>query len=354
MDIAKFIITEDISIYEAASVINANTRAIVFVCDGEGHLLASLTDGDIRRYVIANGDFSSPVSNIANYDVRKLPIERQDEAPAMALELRLKAIPIVDKAGRIVSVKFDDSAEARREVKLDIPVVIMAGGKGTRLAPYTNILPKPLMPVGEKTITEHIMYRFSAFGCDEFHIIVNYKRELIKAYFQDVQNGRLIRFYDEDEYLGTGGGLKLLERELSATFFMTNCDILIEDDYAAMLSQHRQSGDILTMACSMKNFQIPYGTVELNGGGRVKRLTEKPEYPLLVNTGFYIIEPGFFRFVEAGKHALMTDLIESAIKSGETVGVYPVSENGWMDMGVTENMDKMIIQLGQRARLLDG
>ncbi len=346
MDIAKFIITGDMPIYEAASAINANERAIVFICDG-GRVLASLSDGDIRRHVMANGDFSAPVKAIANYSVRCLPIERQAEAAAMAHDQKLKAIPIVDKNGLIVAIKFDDSAEARREVRLDAPVVIMAGGRGTRLAPYTGVLPKPLMPVGEKTITEHILDRFCAYGCEEFHIIVNYKRELIKAYFQDFQSARII-FHDEAEYLGTGGGLRLLEGALCSTFFMTNCDILIDDDYAAMLSQHKASGDILTMTCSMKSYQIPYGTVELNGGGRVKGLTEKPEFPLLVNTGLYIIEPAFLELIGDGP-AAMTDLIETAIARGETVGVYPISENGWMDMGEMAPMNAMRrrIELGQ-------
>ena len=217
----------------------------------------------------------------------------------------------------------------------------MAGGKGTRLYPYTQILPKPLIPIGDKTITEHIMDRFIEHGCDKFTMIVNYKKHFIRSYFIENEEQRNIEFINEDEFLGTGGGLKLLENKMQSTFFMTNCDILVEEDYSEILKYHKIQRNIITMVCAVKNMTIPYGTVDIREDGSVIGLKEKPEFTFITNTGFYVIEPELLRLIPENTFIHVTDLIQQCIEEEKKVGVYKISEDKWLDMGQLDELERM-------------
>ncbi|MEG0305994.1 MAG: sugar phosphate nucleotidyltransferase, partial [Oscillospiraceae bacterium] len=225
--------------------------------------------------------------------------------------------------------------------KADIPVVITAGGLGTRLYPYTKILPKPLIPVGELPIVEHIIERFKGFGCSEFSMIVNYKKSMIKSYFSEVEKDYSLEFIDEDTPLGTGGGLSLLKGKLNRPFFFTNCDCLIDADYGDIYKFHRENKNIITMVCAFKHFTIPYGVIDLDTEGGIKNITEKPEMNFLTNTGIYLVEPRVVEEMEYGVACGFPDIIEKYRTAGEKVGVYPVSENSWMDMGQLEELETM-------------
>ena len=343
-DINKFIISETTSIFEAASIIDQNSRQLVFVCR-DGKLIASLSDGDIRRHIMKNGDFSLPVSAIANYNPKYLQSNERSKAAQFMRSATLSAMPILNRKHEIVAIEFSHNERISKEVSLNIPVVIMAGGKGSRLAPFTNVLPKPLIPIGDKTITEHIMERFSSVGCTPTYIIVNYKKELIKTFFRNSEYENQIHFIDEGTYWGTGGGLRLLADKVDQTFFMTNCDILLDADYEDILHYHKKGDYLLTMVCAMKKISVPYGTVELNDKGMPLSLEEKPEYSLLTNTGFYIMEPEFLQFIPENIAIGVPDVIQSAIDKGQRIGVYPVSEAAWMDMGQFDTLEAMQLQL---------
>ena len=217
----------------------------------------------------------------------------------------------------------------------------MAGGKGTRLYPYTQVLPKPLIPIGDYTITEHIMQHFLSYGCSDFQMIVNYKRNMIKAYFSDSNLNMQVTFVDEEIPMGTGGGLKLLEYKLQNTFFMTNCDILVEADYSNIYDYHKDHNNIVTMVCAMKKVTVPYGTVQINEQSQIISMQEKPTHSFLTNTGFYILEPEIFRYIPEDSFIHITDIIQNCIDDGQHVGVYPISETQWSDMGEIPEMKKM-------------
>jgi NDP-sugar pyrophosphorylase family protein len=233
---------------------------------------------------------------------------------------------------------------------MNVPVVIMAGGKGTRLYPYTQILPKPLIPIGEKTITELIMDHFEAFGCKHFDMIVNYKKNFIKSFFIDNEQKRNVDFIEEPQYLGTGGGLKLLEGKYEASFFVTNCDIIVEEDYSEIMKYHKSENNVITIVSAMKNVTIPYGTIEVSDTGQVIKLNEKPNFSFLTNTGFYVLEPHFLDMIPHNTFIHITDVIQRCINMGEKVGVYPISENAWMDMGQLEELEKMREKIGNDIR----
>jgi len=343
LDLSDFIVQENDSVLDATTVINANGKQIVFVCDGM-RLLASFTDGDIRRFILRAGDLKMPVSEAANYNPKSLKTNEVSKAQHLfASNPYIRGVPILNESGEIVSVVLSESIMiSHKHTQLDVPVVIMAGGKGTRLAPYTDVLPKPLIPIGNMTITEHIIEHFGSFGCDNFTMIVNHKKELVKAYFSETSYNGDLSFIDEKEFLGTGGGLKLLEGHITDTFFMTNCDILVEADYEDLLKHHKKNKAVITMVCALKKVSVPYGTVELDDNGSPVKIIEKPEYPILTNTGLYVVEPSFFEVIPSDTFVHITDLIQKLMDDGETVGVYPISENQWSDMGHPDEMKKMI------------
>jgi len=253
-------------------------------------------------------------------------------------ERRNDFMPIIDDEKRVVDVIFwDDLFESKREKEnpnLKLPVVIMAGGKGSRLRPLTNVLPKPLIPIGNQTMLEDIMDRFVDSGCNEFYISVNYKAETIKQYFQNLQNPLYkISFFQEDIPLGTAGSLHLLKDKINSTFFVSNCDIIIDEDYAEILRYHRQSGNEITVVAAIKNYAIPYGTLETGSSGRLQSIQEKPDITFKINTGMYILEPHIIREIPENEFYHITTLIDKLIKDSRKVGVFPINEGSWTDIG---------------------
>lgn len=348
MDIRNYIVEENISVLDTMKQINAGSKGIAFVCRGT-KLHGVVTDGDIRRYILSNGDLVRPVSEIAHRMPVYLPESEESRADEMMRRYSITAVPITDSAGEIIKICFwredeTDVVEPRRS--LNLPLVIMAGGKGSRLKPYTDIIPKPLIPVGDKTITEHIMDRFAEYDCRQVLMIVNYKKDFIKAYYADSEAPRNIRFVEEHEYMGTGGGLKLVKDYVNGTFFMSNCDILVNADYNAMLEYHRVSGNLITLICAERQFVIPYGSIKTGESGQVEGLEEKPELVYKINTGLYLIEPEFLERIPDNTFIHITDVIEKCVREGEKVGTFMIKDDDWMDMGQMDEYEKMRVKIG--------
>lgn len=340
MDIKEYIVSEKDSILKTLDVINRNAKGIAYVCEGTV-LKAAVTDGNIRRYILENYDLHAPVSEVANYAPKYIRRRESVDHNAFMKRHGISSVPILNSNHEIITIKFLNAEPIHTSNELNVPVVIMAGGKGTRLEPLTQVLPKPLIPINDKTITEIIMDKFNEFGCTQFNMIINYKKELIKAFFSENEKTYDISFTEESEYLGTGGGLKFLKGKYDRSFFMTNCDILIDEDYGEILKKHESDGRIITMVCALKNITIPYGTIETDENGFVELLKEKPSLEYKVNTGFYVIDPKFLEYVPDDTFIHITDIIEKCIKAGEKVGVYPISETSWWDMGQLSELERM-------------
>lgn len=217
----------------------------------------------------------------------------------------------------------------------------MAGGKGTRLHPYTQILPKPLIPIGNQTITEHIMERFEQYQCSHFDMIINYKKNFIRSYFQDNEIKRNVDFIEEPEFWGTAGGLKLLEGKYKSTFFVSNCDVLIDADYKDIYNVHKQEKNIITLVCAKKKIVIPYGTVSVNEKNEILEFKEKPEYTFLTNTGLYLVEPEFLKMIPEQTFIHITDVIQKCMNAKKKVGTYIIDEENFMDMGQLRELEQM-------------
>ena len=347
-DIQKFICMADITLVSAMQAINSNTdkNKIVFLVDASRKLVACLTDGDIRRFLLSGGKLDSPAIQAANL-IPKTACS-QEEAKKLYHEKDYIVIPIVDSNGIIIDLYNGNGSAVKARPQLNVPVVINAGGRGTRLDPFTKVLPKPLIPVGELPIIELIMKEYQSYSCNDFHIIVNYKRELMKAYFADDEKQYNITWYDEDKPLGTGGGLSLLKGKLHDTFFFANCDALLTANYERMLQFHKENGNVITMICAYKTMSIPYGIVEIGLNGKIDRMQEKPSMSFLTNTGIYIVEPEVVEDIEKDTPIGFPDIIEMERKKGKKTAVFPVSENDWMDMGQLSELEKMRAKLNER------
>lgn len=347
MDISKYLIGKNTSIKEAMKKIDKGAKRIVFVVDNEGHLLGSLSDGDIRRYILKTGSIEGKLESVYNSRPFSVPqTYNLTELRATVIKNDYRAVPVVDANNKVVEILFwEDILEGKaiqKRKRLDLPVVIMAGGAGTRLDPFTRILPKPLIPIGDRAMIEVIMDEFARYGIDLFYISINHKGKMIKAFFEENTKYGSIQFVEEAKPLGTVGSLYYLKDKLHKTFFITNCDILIDDDYAKIYEFHKKGNYDLTIIAAMKNFTIPYGICELEKEGLLKQISEKPEFNFLVNTGMYLLEPKLLSLIPKEKYYDITDLIRYMKEQGYRIGVFPVSDHSWVDVGQWEEYKKAI------------
>lgn len=328
------------TIKEAMEALGKTAEKVLVVVDEQRRMVGALTDGDIRRYILQGHDLDGTIAKA--YNPKSTYIFEKDydleQAKTLLMEKRICLIPVLDD--NHVMVDYITLAEAFGQKEkpsskkiLDIPVVIMAGGRGTRLEPFTKVLPKPLIPVGDKPIIEHIIDRFMEYGIKEYFLTINHKSKIIKAYFEEKNPDYSIGFAEEDEPRGTAGSLTLLKDKLNKPFFVSNCDIIIEADYSDIFRFHIKNNYDITLVASAKQFNIPYGICELNGNGSLKRIQEKPEYNFLVNTGFYVLNPNVIDLIPDNGLFHITHLMDKIKENNGTIGVYPVSENAWIDVG---------------------
>ena len=341
MLIEDLIVSEDMSVIDAMKKLNETGKKILFIAP-DMKLQAVITDSDIRRHILHGGKLEAPVSQMANYNPIYLNVGSRSGANDCMVQNSISALPLLDTDGNIVDVVFADESKIKTKKAKGLPVVIMAGGLGTRLYPYTKILPKPLIPVGEKPIVEHIITRFKAFGCTDFKMIVNHKRNMIKAYFNEIDDkDYTVDFVDEDKFLGTGGGLSLLKGKIDTPFFLTNCVVLIEADYNDIIKFHNKNKNLITVVCALKHVTIPYGVFTMGENGEIDSVTEKPTMNFLTNTGMYLVDPKVIDDLQPDTAVSFPDIMEKYRSLGYKVGVYPVSEESWMDMGQLEELEAM-------------
>lgn len=344
--ISNLIIAPSISLIEALKKMDCEHTKMLFIFDKE-HFVSILTIGDIQRSIIKNVQLSDKIESIIEdgkiYIHKDTPV---DEIKRIMVRERCQYMPIVDDAGEIMDVilwdeMFNVPQEVERE-KVDLPVVIMAGGKGTRLKPITNVIPKPLVPVGEKTILEVIMDQFEGIGCHKFYMSVNYKADMMKYYLDQLPHKYDIEFFEEDKPLGTIGSVSLLKGKINTPFFVSNCDSINEQDYRDVWDYHVNNHNDMTIVTMIKSFKIPYGVIETGDDGLMTALKEKPEQTFHVNTGVYILNPELIDEIPEGEFFHITHLMEKIKVRGGRVGCFPVSEQAWRDMGEWPEYLKMI------------
>lgn len=319
---------------------------MLFVFDKE-HFISILTIGDIQRAIVKNIALETPIAQVVDRNKKFAHMgEPMEVIREKMIRLRAECMPVLDLNGELEDVIFwrdlFENEETDLRHKIDLPVVIMAGGKGTRLKPITNVIPKPLVPVGDKTILEVIMNQFESIGCHKFYMSVNYKADMMKYYLSQLDHKYDIEFFMEDKPLGTIGSVSLLRGKITTPFFVSNCDSINEQDYRDVWDYHVNNHNDMTIVTMVKSFKIPYGVIETGEDGLMTALKEKPEQTYQVNTGVYILNPDLIDEIPEGEFFHITHLMEKVQSRGGRVGCFPVSEHSWKDMGEWPEYLKMI------------
>jgi len=330
------IIDIEMTILQGLSKMDKEGIKLLIVFD-KMQFLGLLTIGDIQRAILKDVALNMSISSIIDKNkIYALESEDIEVVKSKMFKLRAECMPVLSENGDLIEVYFwsDFFTEKRVKQSINLPVVIMAGGKGSRLKPLTNVIPKPLIPINDKTIIEEIMDRFVEYNCHQFYLSVNYKAELIKYYFDNLKNEKyIIDYFQEAKPLGTAGSLSLLKDKIHTTFFVSNCDVLIDQDYSEILKYHEESENLITVISTLKHYSIPYGTIETTKGGVLTRLEEKPELTFQINSGMYLLQPELLNEIPENKFFHITDLIDEVMNSGRNIGVFPVSEGSWSDIG---------------------
>lgn len=344
-ELKNLIVAKGTLLSDAMAKLDANAKGILFVVDEQECICGAVSDGDIRRWLLKTGQLNAEIVHLMNKNPKTLFKNQVDDARKYFQEYQVRVLPVIDAGHCIVDVISDkdfDSIVAVKHGGLEsVSVIIMAGGKGTRLYPYTKVLPKPLIPIGDIPIVERIIDRYHQFGVTDFFMTVNYRKNMIKSYFSELETDYQIEFVEEEKPLGTAGSLNLIQRKFAGPVFVANCDVLIQADYADMYAYHKSSGNAITIVTAMKNDVIPYGVIYTKEDGVIDKMVEKPTHSYLVNTGMYIINADMIGLIPEGTFFHMTHMTDKAMELGMKVGMYPVSEDSFLDMGQLEEMKRM-------------
>lgn len=346
--IEELFINKNATIRQALKQMDELGRKLLIVVNEDNKFFSLISIGDIQRAIIRNLDINTKISNVLRTEVRVASVTDNLEKVKERMRLRRNEfMPVVSSEGDIVNIiLWEDLFKIERPAtnkKFDLPVIIMAGGEGRRLKPITNVLPKPLLPIGNKTVIEKIMDRFIDLGSNRFFLSLNYKADLIEYYLNSLpSNEYCIEYFREVSPLGTAGSLHLLKGKINETFFISNCDILVDQDYSEILDYHRENNNEITLVAALKNFSIPYGVLKTGKNGILEAIQEKPDLTFKINTGLYILEPHLLSVIPDNEFYHITQLIDSVNSRGGNVGVFPISEGSWKDIGVWQEYLKTI------------
>lgn len=335
-DYRKTLVPPSLPIIDTVAVINASNEQIAIVVDEGGLLLGTVTDGDVRRGLLAGRQLSDPVEAVMN----RAPITatKGRKRNLLMAEMRQHSIsqmPLLDAGGRVVGL--ETMASLYRQEHVDNLVVVMAGGLGTRLRPLTHTIPKPLLPVAGKPIIEWTIGSLSQQGFDHFILCLNYKPEIFRTCLGDGERlGVQLEYVQEKEQLGTAGALSLLPERPTAPMIVMNGDVLTSGNLRQLLDFHEKTRADATVCVSQHSIQVPYGVARVDGD-RLLELQEKPSQCFLVNAGIYALSPHVLDLLPPNQRMDMPDLLSKVIQEGGRVSAFPLHEY-WRDIGRIEDL----------------
>ena len=332
------LVSPDMPIRQVIAKIDASSLQIALVVDGNGVLVGTVTDGDIRRGLLRELSLDARVSELMNRKPRSVGRgESRHSIMSLMREKGLHQIPVLDENCVVIALEVLD--EVLKPVRLDNFVVLMAGGLGSRLRPLTENTPKPMLEIGKKPILEHILETLIASGLHRFFIAVNYRADVVRDYFKDgSQWGVDIRYLQEESRLGTAGALSLLPEKATAPILVMNADLLTKMDFLSLLRFHAEHRSAATMCVRQHEVRIPYGVVTLDSD-RITEIVEKPTQQCFINAGIYVIEPEVLERVPDGRYFDMPDLFRNLISSGLPTSAFPVREF-WIDIGQLADFER--------------
>lgn len=343
--VSKLTIRSNTSLRDAIAAIDKGAKQIALVTDDHGHMLATVTDGDVRRGLLRGVGLNDPVSAIMQTKFQAIKMSQGPKAAKLLMQERgVHHVPIVDEEGRLVDLAYVDdlAGNSRRETL----VVLMAGGLGARLMPLTETVPKPMLNMGERPILEVILNKFLDQGFYKFIIAVNYKAEMIKGHFGDgAQFGANIKYVHETIRMGTAGALSLIPSQPEAPFIVMNGDLLTTLNFGALVDFHTEEAAVATMCARKFRMQVPYGVVQFEGT-KFQTIIEKPVESYFVNAGIYVLSPSTLVHLKPGAPLDMPDLFERVRNDSGNASVYPMTEY-WIDIGRLEDLERARADFGE-------
>lgn len=336
--VQELMLTKNSTIKQALQLIDDGAVKIAIVVDSEEILVGTLSDGDIRRAILAGISLDDSIENIYNRNpVVVSANESKDEIINLCAAKKVYQIPVVDDKGKVLSVDMLDEL-LKPEVHLN-KVVLMVGGLGVRLRPLTDNTPKPMLHVGGKPILQTIVEKFSAYGYVNIVMCVNYKSHVIQDYFGDGSKfGVNIEYVIEDDRRGTAGALKLISERPTEPFFVMNGDLLTNVNFEHFIEYHQNNEAIASMCVREYDFQVPYGVVNIDKG-IIKSIEEKPVHKFFVSAGIYLLQPHCIDYIPDDVMYDMPSLFENLIKMNEKTVSFPLREY-WIDIGRLEEYEK--------------
>ena len=329
--IQEYAILKSATIRIAMEVLEKNMKGIVLLIDDNKILLGTIVDGDIRRALLCGYTLDANVLHCANTNFTSVNqfVGRAEVLDIMKARL-FQHMPIVDEYGKLLGIHL--LKELIGTVERQNVAIIMAGGKGTRLLPLTETLPKPMLSVAGRPILERIILHLLGFGIKKIYISINYLGHKIKDYFQNGSSfGCQIEYIEEEFSMGTSGALSLLQERPKLPFVILNGDLLTQVNIDAMLHNHHKENNMVTIGAREYQHTIPFGVIEAQDS-KVIELIEKPTFSRFINTGIYILSPSALDFVPHKQKSNMPDIIDQILKNSHRVGLYHIEED-WIDIG---------------------
>jgi len=336
-------VTENATLRDAMSILSRFSLRIVLVRDDHGHLIGTITDGDIRRGLLKSLTLNDAVAQIMNRSpLVAFPYQTIDIVHDILRQHSILAIPIIDNERKIIGLETIESTEATSGI--DIDVVLMAGGIGKRLLPLTQLTPKPMLPLkGSKPMLESIIEEFVRQGFRRFYISTHYKPEVIRNYFKDGKGfGCTIHYTHEQEPLGTAGALSLLKEKLNNSFIVMNADLSVKINYRNLIEFHQHHNALATMCVRRMEYQVPYGVVELEDL-HIRGIQEKPHHAYLINAGIYCFDNEIMGYITHNRYLDMDILFQRIIQDRKKVNAFPIHED-WVDIGRLDDYKKNVSQ----------
>jgi dTDP-glucose pyrophosphorylase len=342
----KALLPASSSLRETIRNLDESALQIALVVSPEGALVGTVTDGDIRRGLLRGLNINSPIDGIIHRDPLVVPPQLNPETALQLMQAnKIRQLPIVDEARRVVGLHlWDELIVPSHRSNL---MIIMAGGQGNRLRPHTENCPKPLLPVGDKPMLEHIIERAKAEGFHRIVLAVHYLGHMIESYFGDGSRWQVeISYLREESPLGTAGAIGLLSPRPETSFLVTNGDVLTDIRYGEMLEFHTRHASSATMAVRLHEWQHPFGVVRTSGMDIVG-FDEKPISRSHINAGIYVLEPAVLDALTPGEHCDMPVLFGRLQTQAARTIVYPMHEP-WMDVGQPRDLADAQFQFSSR------
>ena len=327
-------VSSSASILDAAGILQDTSTRIVLIVDENSILKGIVTDGDIRRGLLAGISVEEPCERIMNSSPLTVSsLSPLEEIVRISDEVEADAFPIVSDTGQLQGVWVSHS----RTPRLRNPVVIMAGGRGVRLRPMTSSIPKPLVAVGDKPMLHRLLDRMRVEGFENIAISINYLGEQIERSVGDgSQWGLTVDYLREDKPLGTAGALSLLHPHPKSPVLVINADVVTEARYRDLINQHDKGTAAITVGMRVHDIEHPFGVLDLEGS-TITGIREKPVWREFVSAGVYVLAPEVFDLIPVGKYLDMPDLITIALERGLDVQGFPFHES-WLDVGTPDDV----------------